>query len=111
MRKPPGVTNARMTRGHSVVGNGDIHKFIHVLQDQHVPVQHGDSLELVQPINMDFRPSLVESRFRHRIRGGRHKPRDQKSRNRPLSKDLQSTLTQRLRFRICSELERARPCT
>jgi hypothetical protein len=100
MRQPPGVTNACMTRSQTVVGDGNIHKLIHVLQDQHVAVQHGDPLELVQPINMDFGPGLIESRFRHRVRRCRIKPRDVKSGNRALSKDLQRTLTQRLRFRI-----------
>jgi hypothetical protein len=111
MRQPSGVTNTCMTRGKAVVGNGNIHKLIHIFQYQHVPVQHSDSLELVQTINTDFRPSLIEARFRHRVGRGRIKPRDQKSRDGSLSKDLQSALTQRLRFRIWPKLpESVRPC-
>ena len=94
------VTNAGMTCRKTIVGDWDVHEFIHILQNQHISIQHNDSFELVKPVNMDLGPRFIEPRFRDGVGSNRAQSRNKQCRNRPLCKDIQRPLTQGLRFRL-----------
>ena len=100
MRKLSWVTNAGMTCCKTIIWDCSVHEFIHILQNQHISIQQSNSFELVKPINMDLGPCLIEPRFPHGVGSSGVKSRDQQCRNRPLCKDIQSSLTQGLRFRL-----------
>jgi len=106
------VTNAGMTCRKTIIRDWEVHEFIHVLQNQHIGIQHNDSFELVKPVNMDLGPCLIEPRFGHGVGSNRAQSRNKQCRNRPLCKDIQRALTQGPRVRHLSrdfgELPRCR---